>query len=61
MDEDIPSIELKLKFQDNNLISFFLYLLISLVISTLIYIYLHIFEKLHKIFWNHREYIDDIY
>lgn len=66
MDEGIPSIELKLKFQDIDshfyyLISFFLYLLISLIISTLIYIYLHIFEKLHKIFWNYREYIDDIY
>lgn len=66
MDDDIPSIELKLKFQDIDnhsyyLLSFFVYLVIALIISTLIYIYIHIFEKLNKVFWNHREYIDDVF
>lgn len=65
MDDDIPSIELKLSFQDLNnhvyfSISLAFYLIILLVISTLIYIYIKIFEKLNPIFWNHRDYIDHL-
>jgi hypothetical protein len=64
MDEDIPLIELKLKFPDIDnyyyyLISTLVYLLIGLIISTLIYLYIHILAKL-KIFHNYREYRDDI-
>lgn len=66
MDEEIPSIELKLKFQDIDSHLYFsiylvLYLFILFIISSLIYIYITIFEKINKIFWNHREYIDDIF
>jgi hypothetical protein len=62
MNDEIPTIELKLNFQnvDNRLyffLSLFLYLLISLIITTLVYIFIHIFEKIKKALQNHHEYI----
>ena len=60
MDNEIPTIELKLKLQDHYVVSFFLYLLIGLVINTLIYINICIFQKLNKIF-NNYTYIDNDY
>lgn len=62
MNDEIPTIELKLNFQniDNHLyffISCFLYLLISLIITTLVYLFIHIFEKINKTLRNHNEYV----
>lgn len=60
MDQDIPSIELKLQFPDlDSHILSFLYLLTILIISTLIYMYIHIFEKFKKIL-NRHEYINEL-
>ena len=63
MDDEIPSIELKLKFQDidNHLyffLYFFLYLLIFVIISYTMYLYLRIIEKLNNVFWSRNEYMD---
>lgn len=63
MDDEIPSIELKLKFQDIDshlyfFMNFFIYLLIFFIISYTMYLYLRIIEKLNTIFWSRNEYMD---
>ena len=60
MDEEFPSIELKLKFQDvDKTMYLFLYLLTFFIISCTFYLYLLIFKKIYNLYLNVMYLTDD--